>query len=512
MKIILRLDGWVIVLLFIFLVAGCVIIRSNSIKSDVATKKVSTPVKVHLNDGRIALFQSGAEFSENLITGDGTIYSLTLESEGPVSEIDREDVAAYEVFTSRVDPISTVFVSTFATGAAVLGTALLSVAIFGSCPTIYSGADSAKVLESELFSNSIAPMLENRDVTPIHGQSDNGILELEVRNEALETHYINHMELLEVAHDSGSKVVPSTSGTVLELENFVDLASAYDSRKKNVKNILAESDSLAYNFTFQERSAFEEVKWDSIDLVFPPYDSDSGALYFNLRNSLFTTVLLYDYLLASQGVHAFEWIAHELATVSGAVALGDFNHTYMGLRIEKKTGNEYRPIGRIPNTGPIAWREVAVPVSMTPGDSLYLRLKFLTDSWRINEIKLAAFADTAEVRYIPISKMYNANGSLTPEKAELLNKGDDRYVVTYPGDRFTISFKAGTEQEGKRASYLLAGQGYYIEWIRDHWLDKINSGTPIKYSSDLIRLAQQKWQGKKTEFEKQFFQQKVPVQ
>lgn len=508
MKRILRLDRRVLVLLLIFLVAGCVIIRSNSIKSDISSEKVSTPVKVHLKDGRIALFESGAEISENQISGDGTLYSLNLDSEGPVSDIDRDEVAAYEVFTSKVDPVSTFFVSTLATA----GTAVVFKALFGSCPTIYSGVDSAMVLESELFSNSIAPMLESRDVTPLHGQPENGILELEVRNEALETHYINHMELLEVIHNSNTRVISANDKSVLEIGEFVDPVSVHDSHGKDLHKILADTDSLAYDFTFQDNATFTEVKWDSIDLVFPPTDSDSGALYINLRNSLFTTVLLYDYLFGSQGVNSLDWISNELATVSGAVALGDFNHTYMGLRIEKRMDNVYKQIGRIQNTGPIAWREIAVPVSMMPGDSLHLRLKFLSDSWRINEIKLAAHAEPVDVRYIPIHKMYDTNGNSTPEKVELLQGGDDRYVVTYPGDRFTISFETGTVPDGKKAGYLLSGQGYYIEWIRDHWLDNIKSGTPIEYSGDLIRLAQQKWQKDKEEFEKQFFQQKIPVQ
>jgi hypothetical protein len=57
------------------------------------------------------------------------------------------------------------------------------------------------VEEAELFSNSIAPLFEARDVDRLQAQPDaNGMLRLDVRNEAMETHYINHLQLFEVQH------------------------------------------------------------------------------------------------------------------------------------------------------------------------------------------------------------------------------------------------------------------------------------------------------------------------
>ena len=64
------------------------------------------------------------------------------------------------------------------------------------------------MLEAEAFSYSIAPMFESRDVDRLAvGVDDQGEVRLEVRNEALETHYINHFELIEVGHASHEQVV-----------------------------------------------------------------------------------------------------------------------------------------------------------------------------------------------------------------------------------------------------------------------------------------------------------------
>lgn len=52
-----------------------------------------------------------------------------------------DSVAGMEAYRDYVRPIETVVVSTLATAGTIVGGALLAVAIFGSCPTVY--ADSA---------------------------------------------------------------------------------------------------------------------------------------------------------------------------------------------------------------------------------------------------------------------------------------------------------------------------------------------------------------------------------
>ena len=57
------------------------------------------------------------------------------------------------------------------------------------------GEDGEPALQAELFSNSIAPLFEmrDRDVLPDAALRADGSLRLEIRNEALETHYIDHL-------------------------------------------------------------------------------------------------------------------------------------------------------------------------------------------------------------------------------------------------------------------------------------------------------------------------------
>ena len=75
--------------------------------------------------------------------------------------------------------------------------------------------------EAELFAGSIAPVFEGRDPERLEAQPDaKGLITLEVRNEAMETHYINHLQLVEVTHAPGETVVPDAEGLPIVVKDL----------------------------------------------------------------------------------------------------------------------------------------------------------------------------------------------------------------------------------------------------------------------------------------------------
>src|SRR4029078_7868450 len=97
-----------------------------------------------------------------------------------------------------------------------IATIVLLKAIFGSCPTVYADTGTGAELQAEGFSYAIAPLLENRDVDPLHVRVDaDDKIRLELRNEALETHFINHIELLAVRHAKDAVVIPDQASKLV---------------------------------------------------------------------------------------------------------------------------------------------------------------------------------------------------------------------------------------------------------------------------------------------------------
>ena len=55
--------------------------------------------------------------------------------------------------------------------------------------------------------------MDASDLDPLRVRPDaDGVIRLELRNEALETHFINHVEVVAVRHAEGTRVVPDQRG------------------------------------------------------------------------------------------------------------------------------------------------------------------------------------------------------------------------------------------------------------------------------------------------------------
>src|SRR5262245_30335560 len=157
-------------------------VRAVDPRNDV---RVTSPVKAHLADGSTVTFANGLSISSGTVRGEGVLNDLTLTQLKRVQEIPLDSVIGMESFQTRVNAGPTIALSTLATVGGIVGGAALAVAIFGSCPTVYS--NDGKTEEAELFSTSIAPLFEDRDIDRLSAHADaDGMLRLELRNEAME--------------------------------------------------------------------------------------------------------------------------------------------------------------------------------------------------------------------------------------------------------------------------------------------------------------------------------------
>ncbi|MBT8191017.1 MAG: hypothetical protein KJO29_11365, partial [Bacteroidia bacterium] len=158
------------------------------------------PVHAHLDDGSVVIFENGFYLVE---TTDSTFmnsnfrgairYSLDRQQKDTIFTLDYSKVAYVDVVEKRLDGLAFLL----SLPGALITSAITAVAIFGSCPTVYSMDGNIEHLEAECFSYSINPRFEMQDVDKLEFPDfKDGILKLELRNEALETHYINTFKVL----------------------------------------------------------------------------------------------------------------------------------------------------------------------------------------------------------------------------------------------------------------------------------------------------------------------------
>jgi hypothetical protein len=475
--------------------------------------EVTNPVKAHLKDGSTIVFPYGVTVSKGEVLGNGTRYPFGGSGSTAVTNVPLEQVLGMESYRERDNGAQGIIIGLLATAAVLGGLALLAVAAFGSCPTVYSA--DGEIEEAELFSSSIAPMFEGRDIDRLQTQPDrNGVLSLDIRNEALETHYINHLQLLEVTHSANEMVLPDWHGEPVALGDLRPFETVTSREGRDVSSDVAHRDQKFYatNPVAVDRVTAADMD-DWIDVTVPVQPgAESAAVAFRLRNSLLNTVLMYDVMLAPAGAGALNWMADTLSNISNVVEMGRWHQRRSGLHVSVWQDGKYVEVARVPDAGPIAWHDVAAVVPVPAGETkLRLRLSFLVDYWRIDQLQVSTSVREVEARTIPVSEVRGTKGNQEPAALSNLAAPDTKYLQTNPGQRFYVDFPTGPPLAGQRRSFLLSSQGYYTEWIRGSWIQNATTTVPFKPGDDAVLIALKKWSTSRIDFEKRFFNSRVPV-
>lgn len=504
------------------------LVEPDSLLAPGALNADAGTIKAHMPDGSVYIFSRWTISHENRrINGTGSHLDAArnmLASGSLAVAIDSVALVETNVRTASTTPVFFAALGIASVGLAVYCFSTPK-ACFGSCPTIYSTTAGREALEAESFSHSIAPLFEMRDADRISVQPDaRGELRLEIRNEALETHYINHLELLEVAHAPGGYAVPDGGGGAFVLDNFAEGVTAVTRSGNDVSRMIAARDGIAYETDSTALAgASPSDAFDHIDLSLRAPAADSAAVLLTFRASLLSTVLFYDFMLAGQGTRAIEWLTTDLSTISGAIEIGDFYTAWMGIRVSVRDGRNFVDVGRVGGAGPIAWDERAVIVPVLEQDSVRIRLSFLADAFRIDRIVVAQHIAQGEIRPIPLARV-DSTASLRRASGTMENGAglerqlrtaaaapDEHYLMTYPGTSFEAVFDVGVPETPTSRTYFVASQGYYIEWIRRDWLQRETRDAPVLASDEMLGRAFERWRKVKAEYEDLFFRTKIPV-
>jgi hypothetical protein len=485
------------------------------------TVTVRSPVKVHLIDGSTALFRSGIQVSRDRAWGTGGMrYGLTLRDSSSVSVVSMDSVLGMESFRDHVNTGRTILYSVLATSAVIgAGVAIACAAdpkCFGSCPTFYADSAGEHVLEAEGFSYSIAPLFEARDVDRLRFPAGaQGIVRLEVRNEAFETHFINHLELLEVRHGVDELALTDERNRPFVVAALAAPLGAISRTGEDIRGRLAVAEGDVYRTaaTVLEKARANDAD-DWIDLVAPaPPAADSIAIVFRLRNSLLNTILLYDIMLGDPGARSLDWVGHELEQVGPAVELAQWYQRRMGMDVAVLDRGNWRWVAHLKDTGPVAWKDVAVVVPVVAADTVRIRLKFPADNWRLDRVAIAGryrrLAGGAATHRL--SAVRDARERLDTAAAASMAAADERYLEVASGQRFTAEFQTEPVASDSARTFFLGSQGYYTEWVRNGWLRAPRSDRTFTPSDDALVEALHRWRVTQDTLEARFMATRVPV-
>lgn len=514
------------VLPFLVVLSACIIYRNVKVDpvarpaTAADTVDVQSPVKAHLFDGSTVVFRRGVRVMGNTVSGAGMRYGLTLRDSSMVTDLSLDSVVGMESFRTEVNGGKTVLVSTVATGLAMIAAIGIACAVdpkcFGSCPTYYSDSAGTLVLEAEGFSYSVAQLFEARDVDRLRmAPPADGVVRLEVRNEAFETHYINHLEVLEVRHAPDELVVPDELNRPLAVRGVAPLARARDRLGRNVLAQLAAPDGNVFRTDPRvvDRAWVGDLE-DALELTVPaPPGADSVAVVLRLRNSLLNTILFYDIMLGDPGARSLDWVGYDLRQVGPAVELAQWYQQKMGMQIAVRGGDaNFREVAHLKDTGPVAWKDVAIVVPVLERDSVRIRLRFPADNWRIDRITVATRYRRPTPVVHALARVIDAADQPDTTARANLAAADGRYVETTAAQRFTAEFDVGgAPTAGVARTLLLGSQGYYTEWVRRGWLTAPRTARTFVPSDTALAEAIARWRVTQDTLEARFMATRVPV-
>lgn len=452
--------------------------------------QIKTPVKVHLLDGSTVVFRAGALIGHDRISGLGDRFALLAGTSVFASEVRMDSVVGVEAFVDKTLVAPTLIVTAAATAVGFLAFAGLAIAAFGSCPTVYAETPNGLQLEAEGFSYAISPLMEHRDLDALRLRPGaDGVIRLELRNEALETHFINHVEVVAVRHAAGSRVVPDQGGRPVVVSGFAPVTGARDRAGRDLRSALADRDGVLFESDPAVVAAAREGDlddWIDLDVAsLPP--GDSVAVVLRMRNSLLNTILLYEGMLG--GRDAPDFLANDMQHIGRTVDFARWYVRTMGMRfavdgVPLAAQEPYEGNARLSDIGPIAFRDVAVvlPRPRTNAAGARIRLRFVADNWRIDEVRVAGAITRPEYQTLPVDSVIvptpAAGGAPVIDAAAVsaVSAVDERYLETQPGQRMTLVFHPDATESpeasatGTTSTYLIAWQGWYNEWLRASWL------------------------------------------
>lgn len=483
--------------------------------------QISSPTKVYLSDASVILFSKGFNYSGKLINGFGQRFWHTgKESKSTTQNVHVDSVIAmtyYEKELSGGQVVASFFLGLF--GLTQSGVAIYCLSCpkccFGSCPTVYTFDGNQYHLEAELFSYSISKLLEERDLDLVRQKiPDNGLYKIRITNEALETHYLNQFSLLTVNHPIGTQVFPSGTNQFVMINHLSPPDEVLNSKKNDVLDQVISSDNKSYRSELEMLKNLENGPthdWLKIKKNLQ-FNTDSVTMVIRYKNTLLSTILFYDVVLASQGISAIEWTRKMNEDLLYATQFNLVYKNFSGISVLVPKNKSWVKINSIPDAGPITWKYMATKIPVDEEGNINIKLQFFPDNFMIDYIAFDTDHNTTKTftinEHFPVEIREDSHNNIL----HLIENDDDKYLTTNPGESFLLLYDIPKEKNIEQTVFIKS-KGYYTEWIRGSWVRNTN----LDYRFDLfdvnrtLQYLATSWIQNKDFIEQEFFHTRIPV-
>ena len=351
------------------------------------------------------------------------------------------------------------------TFAALAVVAVIVAATKSSCPFVSAYDGNNFTLQGEIYGGAIYPQLARHDYMPLKmSPLGDGTLQIKISNELQEHQFTDMAELWVITHDKNSKVFADEKGNLFNITDPQTPTVANLNKQKDVTASLKEAGDNA--MLYMDDTAVAGATNEVVMQFNKPAAAKKGKLLLSLKNSYFLD-LLYGELAKGFGKYYGTYIKKQRSKPV-AELLKWVKDQQIPLEVSVKTKNGWQKITDITTIGPVATRNIVIPVELPETTEAVTEIK-LSSGFMFWEIDYAAI-DYTEGNSFTVQKLLPSKATDQSEKNVLadLAKDDGIYLVQPDiGNVATIVYNTITVNDAlKKQSYILHTKGYY-EHVRD---------------------------------------------
>jgi hypothetical protein len=436
---------------------------------DVHKKQKQSPfLKAHMRNGDLFVLDDWhVNDDRSVVTGGGTHYDAwrNVIAFSGTQFVPVDSVVLFE--TNQLGMAGSGAALTVVSGVTV-AVALICItnpkSCFGSCPTFYLDGSDRPFAEG--FSASISPSLEATDVDALPaGAYGRGRFTVTMKNEALETHVVRHVDVLAVPHRRNAQTFHTDDGRFCAVSALAAPASAIGAEGDCLAAIRA-ADGVE---RFVRADSTDLSQTEVLDLAFDHPAAGRRALVVGCRQTLLSTYVLYQ-AFAYMGSETGYWLSRfERGEIGNVGATLTELFASITVRIEAAPGR-WTEVGRIAEFGPIAVDHHVILFDAPHGWTGGVRLEMTRGGWRIDEVALGAAAEMVEPVRLHPAAVYRDGEDDAAARAQLLDPA--HALTTLPGDTYQLVYHL--PRRASSYDLFLESRGYYLEWIRNEWIAEEN--------------------------------------
>ena len=382
--------------------------------------------------------------------------SLQTQFQLPLSDISRME--AYDVDLGKTILATTGLVA----GISLVAALILYIVVIltkESCPFIYTFNGEEFEFIGEIYSGAIFPNLERDDYMALpFMKAKDGEYQLKMANQAEEIQYTNLAELSVVDHPLGTSLLADSKGKYHTLRDPQPPLSAVSGTNEDVLDLLKAKDEIKY---LGDETDDPTCAKDAVVLQFAvPKAKQQARLVLRARNSIWLDHTMGQFL-DMFGSRYDTWYARQSKPDAAMDPNWSLNQG-IPLSVYLKRDGEWQLVDYFPVVGPMADRDLVMPIDLSgvDTDSIELKLECGPKFWEIDYVAL----DTSvqEKFYTHTVTLKNAVTTEGKDVTKLLKHSDKHYFVQpRVGDSALLCYPVPAARETMSRTVFLHSRGHY---------------------------------------------------